>query len=383
MKSNKLIKIYIIATEPSGDVIGSNLIKSFKKEKDINVRFYGVGGHKMIKSGLVKSLFPIEELSIFGLFEVFPKIYKVFKLLKKTENDLLQKKPNFLITIDSPDFNFRILKRISNKIPLIKKIHYVAPTVWAWRSGRAKHLANYVDKLITILPFEKKYFTKYHLETKFVGHPVFDLNNSKKANIKNLYKKYNIKKNTYVISCLPGSRLSELKRSLPVLIKSMQLLKEKTKKNIHILFYILPHLIKSFQKFKFNFNYSLVVEKDKYKCFKISDVAVSTSGTAALELSYFKIPTIVIYKLNLFSYFLAKIFVRVKYANLLNIIEKKYIIPEFLQFKCRPDLISFELLKLLSNKNYSKKQISNAQKALNKLRSNNKLPSVNVVKEII
>ena len=163
----------------------------------------------------------------------------------------------------------------------------------------------------------------------------------------------------------------------------MQLLKEKTKKNIHILFYILPHLIKSFQKFKFNFNYSLVVEKDKYKCFKISDVAVSTSGTAALELSYFKIPTIVIYKLNLFSYFLAKIFVRVKYANLLNIIEKKYIIPEFLQFKCRPDLISFELLKLLSNKNYSKKQISNAQKALNKLRSNNKLPSVNVVKEII
>ena len=383
MKSNKLIKIYIIATEPSGDVIGSNLIKSFKKEKDINVRFYGVAGHKMIKSGLVKSLFPIEELSIFGLFEVFPKIYKVFKLLKKTENDLLQKKPNFLITIDSPDFNFRILKRISKKIPLIKKIHYVAPTVWAWRSGRAKHLANYVDKLITILPFEKKYFTKYHLETKFVGHPVFDLNNSKKVNIKNLYKKYNIKKNTYVISCLPGSRLSELKRSLPVLIKSMQLLKEKTKKNIHILFYILPHLIKSFQKFKFNFNYSLVVEKDKYKCFKISDVAVSTSGTAALELSYFKIPTIVIYKLNLFSYFLAKIFVRVKYANLLNIIEKKYIIPEFLQFKCRPDLISFELLKLLSNKNYSKKQISNAQKALNKLRSNNKLPSVNVVKEII
>ena len=123
---------------------------------------------------------------------------------------------------------------------------------------------------------------------------------------------------------------------------------------------------------------------DKYDAFKISNAAISTSGTVALELSYFKVPTIVIYKLNLLSYFLAKIFVKIKHANILNILEKKYIIPEFLQFKCRPNLICFELIKLLKNKSYSKKQINNAQKVLIKLKNNNnKLPSLNAVNEII
>ena len=149
----KNIKVYLIATEPSGDVIGSNLIKSLKKTKKNNVQFFGIGGPKMIKSGLTKSLFPIKELSIFGIFEIIPKIYKVISLLKRTEKDLIKIKPNVLVTIDSPDFNFRILKRISNKIPFTTKIHYVAPTVWAWRSGRAKYLSNYIDKLLTILPF--------------------------------------------------------------------------------------------------------------------------------------------------------------------------------------------------------------------------------------
>ena len=156
MSSIKKIKVYLIATEPSGDVIGSNLIKSLKKVNKNKVQFFGIGGPKMIKSGLVKSLFSINELSIFGIFEIIPKIFKVFSLLKKTENDLLKIKPNVLVTIDSPDFNFRILKRISDKTLHTKKIHYVAPTVWAWRSGRAKYLSNYIDKLLSILPFEMK-----------------------------------------------------------------------------------------------------------------------------------------------------------------------------------------------------------------------------------
>ena len=163
----KSIKVYLIATEPSGDIIGSNLIKSLKKAKN-KVQIFGIGGPNMINSGLTKSLFPIKELSILGIFEIIPKIYKVFSLLKSTEKDLIKIRPNVLVTIDSPDFNFRVLKKISNKIPFTKKIHYVAPTVWAWRGGRAKYLSKYIDKLLTILPFESKYFTKYNLKTKFV-----------------------------------------------------------------------------------------------------------------------------------------------------------------------------------------------------------------------
>ena len=379
----KSIKIYMIATEPSGDVIGSNLIKSLKKTKKNRFKIFGIGGPKMIKSGLTKSLFQIKKLSIFGIFEIIPKIYKVFSLLKMTEKDLIKIKPNVLVTIDSPDFNFRVLKRISNKIPFTKKIHYVAPTVWAWRSGRAKYLSNYIDKLLTILPFEKKYFTKYNLNTKFVGHPVYEIRKDKKINKKKLYVKYKIKNGCKILSFLPGSRVSELKKSVPVLIETINLIKNRSNLDVHILFYILPHLKKYFNKYKFDFSYSLVDETDKYDAFKISNAAISTSGTVAVELSYFNIPTIVIYKLNLFSYLIAKIFVKIKHANLLNILAKKYIIPEFLQFKCRPDLICNELIKLLNNNSYAKKQLYECKKILFKLKINNKLPSVNAVNEII
>ena len=373
----------MIATEPSGDVIGSNLIKSLKKTKKNRFKIFGIGGPKMIKSGLTKSLFQIKKLSIFGIFEIIPKIYKVFSLLKMTEKDLIKIKPNVLVTIDSPDFNFRVLKRISNKIPFTKKIHYVAPTVWAWRSGRAKYLSNYVNKLLTILPFEKKYFTKYNLNTKFVGHPVYEISKDKKINKKKLYVKYKIKNGCKILSFLPGSRVSELKKSVPVLIETINLIKSRSNFNIHVLFYILPHLKKYFNKYKFNFLYSIIDETDKYGAFKISNAAISTSGTVAVELSYFNIPTIVIYKLNLFSYLIAKIFVKIKHANLLNILAKKYIIPEFLQFKCRPDLICNELIKLLNNNSYAKKQLYECKKILFKLKINNKLPSVNAVNEII
>ena len=383
MSNNKLLRIYLIATEPSGDVIGSNLINSLKKVNKHKVQFFGIGGPKMIKSGLVKSLFPIKELSIFGIFEIIPKIYKVLSLLKRTEKDLIKIKPDVLITIDSPDFNFRILKRISNKIPFTTKIHYVAPTVWAWRSGRAKYLSNYIDKLLTILPFEKKYFTKYNLNTKFVGHPVYEIRKDKTINKKNLYFKYKIKNGCKIISFLPGSRLSELKKSIPVLIETINLIKNRSDLNIHVLFYILPHLKKYFNKYNFDFPYSLVDETDKYDAFKISNAAISSSGTVAVELSYFSIPTIVIYKLNFLSYLIAKIFVKIKHANLLNILAKKYIIPEFLQFKCRPDLICNELIKLLNNNSYAKKQLYECKKILFKLKINNKLPSVNAVNEII
>ena len=383
MSNNKLLRIYLIATEPSGDVIGSNLINSLKKEKGIKVEIYGIGGTKMIESGLVKSLFPIKELSIFGIFEIIPKIYKVLSLLKRTEKDLIKIKPDVLITIDSPDFNFRILKRISNKIPFTTKIHYVAPTVWAWRSGRAKYLSNYIDKLLTILPFEKKYFTKYNLNTKFVGHPIYEIRKDKTINKKNLYFKYKIKNGCKIISFLPGSRLSELKKSIPVLIETINLIKNRSDLNIHVLFYILPHLKKYFNKYNFDFSYSLIDEADKYDAFKISNAAISSSGTVAVELSYFSIPTIVIYKLNFLSYLIAKIFVKIKHANLLNILAKKYIIPEFLQFKCRPDLICNELIKLLNNNSYAKKQLYECKKILFKLKINNKLPSVNAVNEII
>ena len=382
MIKKRNLNIYMIATEPSGDAIGSFLIESLKK-KNKKIKIYGIGGQKMIKSGLKKSLFPIKKLSIFGVFEVIPKIFNIINLINKTYRDVIKLKPDILITIDSPDFNFRILKKIINKSSFIKKIHYVAPTVWAWREGRAKKLASYADKLLTILPFEDNYFKKYKLDSVFVGHPIYDINKNLKINKKKFYLKYKIKNNYKIISFLPGSRLNEIKRTLSFFIKKINLINNKFDLEIHVLFNILPHLKKYFYKYNIDFPHSIVDEKDKYKSFNFSNAAISASGTAAIELSYFKVPTIIVYKLNLLSYFVAKILVKIKFANLINIIENKYIIPEFLQFKCNPKLISKELLKLLSNKKYSQTQLINCKKALLKLKKNKNLPSENAAKEIL
>ena len=384
MSNNKLLKIYLIATEPSGDVIGANLINSLKNiNKKYKFFFYGIGGQKMIDAGLKEILFPIEKLSLVGFLEIIPKLRTIIHLFKETENNIKKIKPDFLITIDSPDFNFRILKKIYKNSLNIRKVHYVAPTVWAWRKNRARDISKYIDHLFTILPFEKKYFTKYGLKTTFVGHPIFDIKALRKNETTYVKKKYKVKNNQIILSILPGSRRSEIKRTMPVLIKSIKNLELIIDKDIHVFFYILPHLKKYLKKIELNFNYSLIDEEDKYAAFKISNAAICASGTVALELSYFNVPTIVIYKLNFFSYFIAKIFVKVNYANILNILENRFIIPEFLQFECQPKNIVKELFKLLKDKNYAIKQIKEANKSLIKLKLKNKKPSVVAANEII
>ena len=384
MDTNK-IKIYLISTEPSGDVIGANLINSFKRinQEKYKFNFYGVGGRKMIKAGLKKSLFPIEQLSIFGFFEVVPKLFKIFNLLSITIKDIDKIKPDFLITIDSPDFNFRVLKRMFKKSYQVKKIHYVAPTVWVWRKNRAKILSKYADQLLTILPFESKYFIKHNLKTKFVGHPIFDIKIKRPKQIDKINKKYNINGNPIILSFLPGSRHSEIIRTIPVFIRVMEDLKKKFKKNVHVLLCLLPQLRKYINKYNLNFPYSIIDEDDKYYAFQKSDAAVCASGTAALELSYFKVPTIVIYKVNSLTYLSAKLFIKVKYANLINILRNKEIIPEFIQFKCNPKLIVSRLIMLFKNKNYRNKQLLEAKKTIPLLKANKKLPSINAANEIL
>ena len=384
-KKKNRIKIYLISTEPSGDVIGANLITSLKRinQKKYKFDFYGVGGVKMLKAGLKKSLFPIEQLSIFGFFEVVPKLFKILNLLSMTIKNIDKIKPDFLITIDSPDFNFRVLQRMFKKDYHIKKIHYVAPTVWAWRKNRAKILSKYADQLLTILPFESKYFIKHNLKTKFIGHPIFDIKINRPKQINKINKKYNIKGNPMILSFLPGSRYSEMIQTIPVFIEVMKNLKKKFDKNVHVFLYLLPHLRKYIKKYNLNFSYSIIDEDYKHYAFQRSDAAVCASGTAALELSYFKVPTIVIYKVNFLTYLIAKLFIKVKYANLINILRNKEIIPEFIQFKCKPKLIVNRLIMLFKNNNYRNKQLLEVKKTMPLLKVNKNLPSVNAANEIL
>ena len=216
-------KVFIVAGELSGDLLGEGLIIELKKMTN-DIEIFGVGGSKMIAQGL-KPIFNIKFLSIMGIFEVISKIPKVIKLLSLAKSKIIEINPDIVITIDAPGFNFRLQKSI--KSLGIKQIHYVAPSVWAWKSYRAKKITKFLDHLLVLFPFEKKFFTKEGLNTTFVGHPIaFD--NNFKSNKYYIDKSLN-DKTFKKVAILPGSRISEIKKLMPVFIKAAVLLSKDYK----------------------------------------------------------------------------------------------------------------------------------------------------------
>ena len=179
-------KIYVVTGEVSGENIIYQILKELSKKNVINL--YGIGGMQLKSLGL-KPLFSYTELSIMGLLEVLPKIPKILFLLNKVVNDVLKVEPDLIITVDAPDFSFRVLKRVKKRNSLLKNLHIVAPTVWAWKSGRAKKISFFIDNLFVLFPFESKYFTKYKINTKFIGHPILDLIDNRKKT-RNKFRSY-------------------------------------------------------------------------------------------------------------------------------------------------------------------------------------------------
>ena len=206
------MKIYLIAGEPSGDLLASRFMYAMRA-KCPDVEFVGVGGESMENAGL-KSLFDISDLAVMGLWEVVPSIPKILGLIKKTVADIEAQKPDVIMTVDSWSFAARIQKIIRRKKLGIPQVHYVAPQVWAWKKKRAKTMYKYVDLLLTLLPQEPKYFTPYHLEAVCVGHPVIEsqvVNGDGEA----FRKQFKIPEDKTIISVLPGSRHNEVARLLP------------------------------------------------------------------------------------------------------------------------------------------------------------------------
>ena len=211
--------VYIIAGEVSGDALGAALIRELRKKYKGQIEFVGIGGDLMEAEG-VNSLFPISEMAVMGIFELLPHMKCLMKRIEQTVADVLSKKPAALITIDSKAFTMRVAKRIHKRQSGVKRrirlIHMVAPTVWAWRPGRAKQIAKFLDHLLTLFPFEPPYFTRHGLKTTFVGHPAAEQPKGDGAGYRQLF---NIEKNAKVVTLLPGSRPGEVNRLLPILEK--------------------------------------------------------------------------------------------------------------------------------------------------------------------
>jgi lipid-A-disaccharide synthase len=370
-------KIFIIAGEKSGDLLGGRILRNLDKNE---FEFYGIGGETMKKEGL-KSIFPIEDISVMGVFEILPKLFKILQRIRETAKAVLNIKPNVFITIDSPDFSFRVAKKIkrSDKENGIKKIHLVAPSVWAYRKNRAKKISKLYDLLLCILPFEPPYFEKYGLKTKFIGHPMFYGDATE--------YEFNVRDATYdkssnVISITTGSRKSEVKRFLPMALNVVK----KLQKNFNFTYYFLA------TNATFSLLKELVPESDCIKITKNMEVmrqsllGIAKSGTNALEFSAFSIPCVTYYKFNKMTDFIVEILKKkstTKFANLINIIANIEIIPEFTLKNCTEDNIYNAVLKLITDDDKRMEQIKMANEILKQLGyKDNKFSSKLITREI-
>ncbi len=372
--------IFIIAGEKSGDKLGAELISSLKK-KNSNLIFAGVGGSLMQACG-VKSLFDIEELSVMGIVEILPRLRRLLQLKNMLVKEVLSCQPICLITIDSPEFNFRVAKKVKKYNSNIKTIHYVAPSLWAWRSNRGFKIAKYINYILTLFPFEPKVLSKYGIPCKFVGHPISSIRPHSDERIKTFREKIGVSNSELLLVLLPGSRVSEIKRLLPVFLKSIELL------NIHSsrLRIVLPAPKAVVNSVKIliegsNLDIELYPEdKDngsdfeliKSEIFSAADCAVAASGTVTLELAAYNLPMVVGYDVNWISRLIIKRLLKIDHISLVNIISEKKIISEFVGADFKAALIAAEMNGLINDETLRAKQKKELLEVMNVLNINDR-----------
>ena len=341
-----MTKIYLIAGEPSGDVLGAKLITSLKRVFP-DLQLYGIGGESMRSKGF-ESLFDISPLSVMGLFEVIPSIPEILFLEHQLIQDILEKNPDIVITIDSYSFSSRIHKKLVSKGIKIKHVHVVAPQVWAWKAHRAQQVYKFFDHLFCLLPSEPQLFEPHGMKCTYIGHPITE-DNFFQRNKVDCKQKLSLDKDAQVVSVLFGSRKNEVHYLLPILKKAIEDF-SKIRKNVFVL---VPTVDTVQEKIKkelkgWKVPHKIITgEENRHLAFCASDMAVAASGTVSLELAIAKVPHVIVYKVNCLTGWLARKILKIKYVNLINILSGKEIIPELLQDKCTSQEVLFALQRLV------------------------------------
>ena len=344
----KVPLVYIVAGEASGDLLGGRLIKALKALYNNRIEFAGIGGESMMKEGL-SSLFPMQELSLMGLFEIIPHLPNLIARLSHTRDNIQQLKPDLVVTIDSPEFNFRLGKSVKKMgIPVV---HYTMPSVWAWREGRAKKVSRFLNKGLALLPFEPPYFERYGLACEFVGHPIIEA--PELVIEKNDFRaRYGIRNEVPLIAVLPGSRVSEIKRLLPIFAEAIKGLAKKHQ-NLTLVLPTLRHFREEIENEVMGWGVPCIVTVDtveKFQAMHASNAALAASGTVALELALLDVPMVIGYKINSLTAALVKRLIKIPYACLVNIILEKPVVPEYLQEACVPESFIDALDSILQTK---------------------------------
>lgn len=380
------LEIFLIAGEPSGDVLGAHLMAALQELTEGRVQFAGIGGPAMIAEGLT-SLFPMDELSVMGLIEVLPRVPKLLRRIGETVTAIREFQPHAVVTIDAPGFCFRVAARLKKSaragaaIPPI--IHYVAPQVWAWRPGRARKLARIVNHLLVLLPFEPPYFERHGLACTYVGHPAFE-SGVQYGDGAAFRARHGIAPDDRVLCLLPGSRIGEVSRLLPIYRETAaRLMREMPR--LRIVCAAAAAVDEQVRSEVAVWPVAVAVADSdaRFDCMAASDVALAASGTVTLELAAAGVPMVVAYRMNLVTAWLARRLVRVQYANLVNLVLGRGAIPELLLEDCYPEALADALIRLLGSDGERQRQRVAMAEALARLGSGALRPSHRAAKAVL
>ena len=341
-------KIVLVATEESGDRLGASLMKVLRQRLGDAVEFSGVGGRGMAREGLV-SLFPIEELSIVGFSAVIRQLPKILRLIARTVDAIVATAPDVLVIIDSPDFTQRVAKRVRARDPTIPIVNYVAPTVWAWRPGRARAMRRYVDHVLALLPFEPEAYRRLNgPPCSYVGHPLIEQIASLRPNAEEQARR---DAQPPLLLVLPGSRRSEVARHVAIFGETLERLRARGTVFEAVL-PTTPHLEAAVRAGVANWPVApriVIGEADKRAAFRHARAALAKSGTVTLELAISGVPMVTAYRVGELEAFILRRVIKVQSVILANLVIGDNVIPEYLQEACTPDNLAPDLADVLAD----------------------------------
>ena len=390
----RALSVFLIAGESSGDRLGAALMRALRTSYDGRIQFSGVGGVGMTEEGL-KPLFPISDIAVMGLTEVLPRLPTILGRIAETREAVLEAQPDALITIDAPAFSLRVAKQVKHEIgEKAALIHYVAPSVWAWRPGRAKKLAKIVDHLLALLPFEPPYFEREGLSCDFVGHPVAAHPAPSADDIAAFRAKHNVADDAQLLAVLPGSRRSEVGRLGPIFGEALNLLAERRPK-LRVIAPAAEHVAETVAELSARWPGRPIVmdprglpfaeaERRKRVAMTVADAALAASGTVSLELAAAHTPMAIAYRVSALSAAIAKRLIKIDTATLVNLVSETRTVPEFLQDRCRPELIADALDQLLDPKSSERAtQLAAAELTMERLGRDGDPPAIRAAKSVL
>lgn len=381
-------RVFLIAGEASGDALGAALMQGLKSLCPEGIKFTGVGGELMQAEGL-NSLFPMRELSVMGIAEVLPKYRVLMRRINQCADQIVADKPDVLITIDSPDFSLRVARRVKERSD-IRTVHYVAPTVWAWRSGRAKKMAPIIDQVLALLPFEPPYMQAEGMRCDFVGHPIVAAPTVTDQDAADFRARHGIAGDERLLLVLPGSRQGEVSRLCPIFGDTVARL-AKTHPDLRIVLPAAPAVTDEVRRLTANWAIAPVLidtaadggMDEKRAAFRAADLALAASGTVSLELAAAETPMVVAYDMNWISFQIIKAMAKIDTVTLVNIITGQKVVPEYLGNACKPDAIATALTALMDDPAAIARQKQAARDVMAQLGAGGEAPGLRAARAVL